>query len=113
MDNVICQLDWATLHCSNASLKYLHRYFHWDRLISRRTDHPWPAHSPDRLDDFLWGYLKDRSMLTSPKLVMRSRITFEQRSGKFPVRFWTGSLQTSVYESPHWFSAKELGSSTL
>jgi len=55
MDIVIYQQDGATSHCSNALLEYLHRYFTGDRLISRRANHPWPAHSPDlsRLDYFL------------------------------------------------------------
>jgi len=51
-----------TLHCSNASLEYLHRYFLGDRLISRRTDHPCPAHSPDLspVGYLMRRYLKDR-----------------------------------------------------
>jgi len=35
-------------------------------------------------------------MLTIAKLVMRSRLTFERRSGKFPTRCWKVSLQTST-----------------
>jgi len=47
MDTVIYHQDGATPHCSSASLEYFHRYFPGVRLISRRMDHPWPAHSPD------------------------------------------------------------------
>lgn len=71
MDTVIYQQDGATPHCSNASIEYLLRYFPGDRLISRRTDHPWPAHSPDLspLDYFLWGYLKDRVYANNPQTI--------------------------------------------
>jgi len=64
-DTAIYQ-DGATLHCSNASLKYLRCYFPGDRPISRHKDNTSPAHSPDisPLDYFLWGYLKD-CMLTN------------------------------------------------
>ena len=47
MDVVFCQQNEATPHCSNASLKYLHRCIPGDRLILHHIDHPWPAHSPD------------------------------------------------------------------
>ena len=62
MNTVIYQQDGATPHTSNVSLEYLRRYFPGDRLISRRTDNPWPAHSPDLSppDFFVWGYLKER-----------------------------------------------------
>ena len=62
MNTVIYQQDGATPHTSNVSLEYLRRYFPGDRLISRRTDNPWPAHSPGLSppDFFVWGYLKER-----------------------------------------------------
>ena len=34
-------------------------------------------------------------------------------SREFPMRCWTGSLQTSTWGQPQWFSTKEFGSSTL
>jgi len=46
MNTVIYQQDGTTPHCSNVSLEFLQWYFPGDRLISRRTDNPWPAHSP-------------------------------------------------------------------
>ena len=45
IDTVVYQQVEATLHCTNALLKYLHRYFPGDRLISHRTDYLWPVHS--------------------------------------------------------------------
>jgi len=44
---------------------------------------------------------KAGSMLTTPKLLMRSRIRFERISVEFPMRYWTGPLQTSVCEYSH------------
>ena len=43
MNNVIYQQDGAPPHCSNVSLDFLNEYFPGDRLISRRTNNPWPA----------------------------------------------------------------------
>ena len=42
---------------------------HWDRLISRQTDNPWPSYSQDlNLPDyFLRGYLKDRVCENNPQ----------------------------------------------
>ena len=40
------QQDGAPCHCSNECLNFLHGKFP-DRLISRRTEHALPAHSPD------------------------------------------------------------------
>ena len=50
------QQDGATPHTSNIALEWLERHF-CGRVISRKTVHPWPAHSPDLtpLDFFLWG----------------------------------------------------------
>lgn len=38
------------------------------RVISRRTDNPWAAHSPDLnpCDFFLWGYSKDNAYAGNP-----------------------------------------------
>ena len=47
MNNVIYQQDGAPPHCSNVSLDFFTEYFPGDRLISRRTNNPWPAYSPD------------------------------------------------------------------
>lgn len=69
MDTVIFQQDGAPPHCSNRTLEYPRRYFPGDRLISRRTDFPWPPYSPDLNppDFFLWGYLKGRIYANNPQ----------------------------------------------
>ena len=61
------QQDGATPHTAIASLELLHSHF-GDRVISRRTDHPWAAHLPDLspLDFFLWGYIKNHVYQNSP-----------------------------------------------
>ena len=42
-----------------------------NRVISRRTDNPWPAHSPDLnpCDFFLWGHVKNQVFANSPETV--------------------------------------------
>ena len=71
MNTMFYKQDGATLHTSNVSLEYLCRYFPRDRLISRCTDNPWPAHSPDLSppDFFLWGYLKERVYHNNPQTI--------------------------------------------
>ena len=60
--------DGATPHTANATLELLRQKF-GDRVISRRTDIPWAAHSPDLnpLDFFLWGYDKDNVYADNPQ----------------------------------------------
>ena len=60
--------DGATPHTANATLELLRQKF-GDRVISRRTDIPWAAHSPDLnpLDFFLWGYAKDNVYADNPQ----------------------------------------------
>jgi hypothetical protein len=50
------QQDGAPAHCSNECLSFLSDKFS-DRVISRRSNQPWPAHSPDLspLDYWFWG----------------------------------------------------------
>ena len=64
-------------HTSNESLVWLQQCFP-DRLISRRCDPQWSPHSPDLNppDFYMWGYLKDRCMATTPRL----SLTWRQRS---------------------------------
>lgn len=59
---VIYQQDVARPNCSDRPLEFFRRYFHSDRIISQRTDFPWPPCSPDLSppDNFLQGYLKER-----------------------------------------------------
>ena len=60
--------DGATPHTANATLELLRQKF-GDSVISRRTDIPWAAHSPDLnpLDFFLWGYAKDNVYADNPQ----------------------------------------------
>ena len=55
------QQDGASPHVSKKSLQWVNTNFD-NRRISRRTDCPWSANSPDLnpLDFHLWGFLKDR-----------------------------------------------------
>jgi hypothetical protein len=48
--------DGAPPHCTNAALEFLNDKFR-GRVISRRTENPWPAHSPDLnpLDFHFWA----------------------------------------------------------
>ena len=73
MNTVVFQQDGAPPHCSNRTLEYLRQYFPGDRLISRRTDNPWPPYSPDLTppDYFLWGYLKARVYQDNPPTIER------------------------------------------
>ena len=50
------QQDGASCHCSDRSLTELKKHFQ-NRLISRRSEIEWPAHSPDLnpLDYTFWG----------------------------------------------------------
>ena len=68
MGRVWFQQDGATPHTSGAVLTWLHETF-GDRLISYRTNHVWPPHSPDLnpLDFFLWGYLKEKVYTPRPE----------------------------------------------
>ena len=83
MNTVVFQQDKAPPHCSNRTLEFLRLYFPGDRLISRRTDNPWPPYSPDLNppDYFLWGYLKDRVYENNPQTteVLKDNIRREIR----------------------------------
>ena len=73
MNTVVFQQDGVPPHWSNRTLEYLRQYFPGDRLISRRTDNPWPPYSPDLTppDYFLWGYLKARVYQDNPPTIER------------------------------------------
>jgi len=84
MDTVIYQQDEATPHCPNFSLEYLHHYAPGDGFISRRTDHPWPAHPLDLsvLNYLLWRYLKDTVHANNPRTIdaLKNKIRPEIRN---------------------------------
>ena len=87
MNTVIYQQDGAIPHCSNVSLEYLRRYFPGDRLISRRTDNPGPAYSPDLspADYFLWGYLKERVYANNPQTIEGLKANILQEIRRIPL----------------------------
>ena len=55
------QQDGAPPHCARACLDFLSEKFP-DRVISRRTETPWPACSPDLspLDFWFWGDMEQK-----------------------------------------------------
>jgi Helix-turn-helix domain (DUF4817) len=73
------QQDGATAHCSNENLEFLQSKF-GDRLISRRTQRPWPPRSPDlsACDFFLWGYLKSKVYRSRPNSLQDLQRNIEQ-----------------------------------
>ena len=83
MNNVIYQQDGAPSHCSNVSLDFLNKHFPGDRLISRRIDNPWPAHSPDLFssDYFLWGYLN----YNNPQTIKALKTNIRQEIWRIPL----------------------------
>ena len=87
MNTVIYQQDGAIPHCSNVSLEYLRRYFPGNRLISRRTDNPGPAYSPDLspADYFLWGYLKERVYANNPQTIEALKANILQEIRRIPL----------------------------
>ena len=44
---LFCSRNEAPPHFSNRTLEYLRHNFPWDRLISRKTDNPWPSYFQD------------------------------------------------------------------
>ena len=87
MNNVIYQQDGAPPHCSNVSLDFLNEYFPGDRFISRRTNNPWPAYSPDLspADYFLWGYLKERVYCNNPQTIEVLKTNICQEIRRIPL----------------------------
>jgi inhibitor of nuclear factor kappa-B kinase subunit alpha len=60
--------DGAPCHCTNNALRYLNDKFD-NRVISRRSANPWPAHSPDLnpLDYWFWGYVESQVYIRRPR----------------------------------------------
>lgn len=61
------QQDGAPCHCSRNNLDFLEQKFP-NRVISRRSYRPWPAHSPDLnpLDYWFWGLMERKVFLQRP-----------------------------------------------
>ena len=62
------QQDGAPCHCSTDALEFLKQKFS-NRVISRRTDCPWPARSPDLspLDYWFWSIMEKAVYLQKPR----------------------------------------------
>ena len=69
-----------------APFNTLRQYLLGDRLISRRTDNPWPPYSPDLtpLDYFLWGYLKERVYEDNPDTIERLKKNVKREIRRIP-----------------------------
>jgi inhibitor of nuclear factor kappa-B kinase subunit alpha len=63
--------DGAPPHCTNDALDFLADKFP-GRVISRRSENVWPAHSPDLnpLDFWFWGYIESRVFEKKPDSVL-------------------------------------------
>lgn len=85
LDNMWFQQDGAAPHTSNMALEWLQQHF-GDRCISRKVQHPWPAHSPDLtpLDFFLWGYLKSKVYERSPETLEELKNAIEREIKRIP-----------------------------
>ena len=59
--------DGAPPHCTNAPLEFLNEMFR-GRVISRRKENLWPAHSPDLnpLDFSFWAAAQTRVYMEKP-----------------------------------------------
>jgi hypothetical protein len=72
----------ATPHTTNDSLAWLRARFK-DRLISRKCEIEWVAHSPDLNPPYfyLWGYLKDNVYENNPQTIgeLKAAITAKIR----------------------------------
>ena len=81
------QQDGAPPHCLDRCLEYLRQYFPGDRLISRRSDFPWPPHPPDLNppDYFLWGCLKKRIYNNNPKSLADLKDNIKSEIMKKPI----------------------------
>ena len=79
------QQDGATPHTSNIAIEWLQKHF-CGRVVSRKTEHPWPAHSPDLtpLDFYLWGYLKSRVYQGSPKTLQDLKTAIGREIRRIP-----------------------------
>ena len=86
MNTVIYQPYGTTPHIFNLSMEYLRRYFPRDRLILRRTDNPWPAHSPDLSlpYHFLWGYLEEKIYHKNPQAIDTLKENIRREIRKIP-----------------------------
>ena len=79
------QQDGATSHTTNAVLDFLDSKFH-GRIISRRSDIPWPPYSPDLnpLDFFVWGYVMQQVRRIKPETIDELKAVVEDVVSSIP-----------------------------
>ena len=72
------QQDSATSHTTNNVLDFVKEKFR-GRVISRRSEVPWPPYSPDMnpLDFFLWGFVLDQVKRIKPTTIDELKIAVE------------------------------------
>ena len=91
------QQDGAPCHAAISTLGMLRRIF-GNRVISRRTDNPWPARSPDLnpCDFFLWGYVKNQVFSDSPETVAELKDQIRQKLSQVTPEMCQRTLQNFV-----------------
>ena len=82
------QQDGATSHCTDVVLDFLHLKF-GNRIISRRSEIPWPPYSPDLspLDFFLWGWAESQVRRIKPTTIDAFKTAVEDVIGSVPEEF--------------------------
>ena len=90
-NTIVFQQDGAPPHCSDRTLQYLRQHFLCDRLLSRRTDNPWPPYSPDLnpADYFPWGYLKEGVYTGNPRTSEELKESIRTEIRKIPPEMLT------------------------
>ena len=75
------QQDGAPPHCARTCLDFLSEKFP-DRVISRRTETPWPACSPDLspLDFWFWGDMEDKIRQKNPQSLQEIKDIVDQEA---------------------------------
>jgi len=85
LSSVWFQQDRATAHTARASMGVLRETFP-QHVISHGGDIPWPARSPDlsACDYFLWGYLKSRVFISTPRTIRELQQSIKEEIAAIP-----------------------------
>ena len=85
LSSVWFQQDGATAHTARAPISVLREMFP-QQVISRDSDVPWPASSPDLsdCDYFLWGYLKSRVFTSKPRTIAELKQSIKEEIATIP-----------------------------
>jgi hypothetical protein len=85
ISSVSFQQDGATSHTARASVSVLQEMFP-QHIISRGSDVPWSAHSPDlsACDYFLWGYLKTKIFIAKPRTIQELKQRIKEEIAAIP-----------------------------